>query len=398
MTHAHTVTVPGAAAAWADAVRAWGRMPLAKVLEPAARLADEGVPIAPVTAHAWDRQTPLLRERASAEMLIREGLEFDSDADGDFEDRADESRAAAVPVGDRCLRADRFRAPRCGEVFRNPGLARTLRRLGALGARAGFYTGDVAEAIVEAVRARGGVMSLDDLASHHSEFVRPISTVYRGARVWECPPNGQGLAALLALNILQAAEPDSAAFATRSPADRAHVMIECMRLAFADCRWYIADPRHAEVPVENMLRPEYAASRAALIDRTRAAADVATGAPIASSDTVSFQVVDAEGNACAFINSNYAGFGSGAPAAGWLSPTRSNALAIMLGRHLPPWMGLHPPEPRRQLFTTTRPPKCARSWQATLSHHHPRNDYHRRPGSSCHRPHPHISSRLQFAN
>ena len=167
--HAHTVTVPGACAGWCDLVERHGRLAMSRILAPAIRLAVEGFPVAPITAHFWERGV----ERQLCNALG--GLELTIDG----------------------------RAPRAGEIFRNPGLARTLQIV-AEGGKAAFYQGEIARDIAVAVRASGGVLDEQDLAEHRSTWEAPISTTYRGIRLWECPPNGQGLTALLALNILEA--------------------------------------------------------------------------------------------------------------------------------------------------------------------------------------------------
>jgi gamma-glutamyltranspeptidase/glutathione hydrolase len=220
-------------------------------------------------------------------------------------------------------------------VFRNPGLGRTLRAV-ADGGKDAFYQGEIAEAIVAVLQESGGMMSLDDLAAHTSTWDTPISTLYRGYRVWECPPNGQGLAALLALNLLEGFDlTEYDALST----ERLHWMIEAMRLAFADTRWYVADPAFNPSPVSELLSKDYAASRRALIHPTRATLDQIRGTPTSSSDTVYLSVVDGAGNACSFINSNYMGFGTGIVPKGWgftlqnrghnfsLDPQHPNALA-----------------------------------------------------------------------
>jgi gamma-glutamyltranspeptidase/glutathione hydrolase len=230
------------------------------------------------------------------------------------------------------------RGPRPGEIFRNPGLAETFRTIAKGGAKA-FYEGDIAEAIAKLVQTHGGTLCEDDLAQHASSWDQPISTVYRGLRLWECPPNGQGLAALLALNILR-----GTSVGDQDPlgAQRFHLMIEAMRLAFEDARWYVADPDHAttpRIPLEELLSDAYANTRRKLIDPGRAHPDPKRGAPIASSDTVYMCCVDADGNACSFINSNYMAFGSGLSPEGFgftlqnraqqmsLDPTHPNAVA-----------------------------------------------------------------------
>ncbi|MDE3090849.1 MAG: gamma-glutamyltransferase, partial [Chloroflexota bacterium] len=299
--HAHTITVPGACAGWCDLIAQHGTLPMRDLLAPAIRLAEDGFPVAPVTAYFWQR-----------------GAE----------------RQLKSPLGGRALTID-GRGPNAGEIFRNPGLARTFRAV-AEGGKEAYYKGDIAQAIARAVQQAGGVMTAHDLAAHESTWDEPISTTYRGVRVWECPPNGQGLAALIALNVLE--EFDLAECAPLS-AERLHLLIEAMRAAFADTSWYVADPESCDVPVAGLLSKRYAAERRALIDPKKATPTVQRGAPIAGSDTVYFCVVDGKGNACSFINSNYMGFGTGIVPEGCgftlqnrghnfsLDPTHPNALA-----------------------------------------------------------------------
>ena len=271
------------------------------ILSPAIRLAEEGFPVAPITAYFWQR---------GAERQLKQA------------------------PGGRELTID-GRAPRAGEIFRNPGLARTLRAV-AEGGKAAFYQGRIAEAIAVTVQRAGGCLTIEDLASHHSTWDEPISTTYRGLRIWECPPNGQGLAALLALNVLEGF--DLAGLDPLSP-ERLHLELEAMRLAFADARWYVADPQFTNPPTYRLLSKAYAAERRKLINPGRATLDQRRGSPVAGSDTVYFSVVDGEGNACSFINSNYMGFGTGIVPPGWgfslqnrghnfsLDPAHPNALA-----------------------------------------------------------------------
>jgi gamma-glutamyltranspeptidase/glutathione hydrolase len=152
------------------------------------------------------------------------------------------------------------------------------------------------------------VLAKEDLAAHESTWEVPISTVYRNVRVWECPPNGQGLAALLALNVLEGFD-----LAHQDPMgiERWHAMIEAMRIAFADTNWYVADPAFCHIPLDGLLSKSYARERRAIMDPRRATLDTRHGTPVAASDTVYFCVVDGAGNACSFINSNYNGFGTG---------------------------------------------------------------------------------------
>jgi gamma-glutamyltranspeptidase/glutathione hydrolase len=276
---AHTVTVPGACAGWQDTLERHGRLSLAEVLAPAIELAEEGYPVAPMTAGIWKGAvTRQLGTNPGGQELLIDG-----------------------------------RAPLAGEIFRNPGLARTFRQVAQGGADA-FYRGEIASAIAAVVQEFGGVLQEPDLAAHRSEWVQPISTEYRDHRVWECPPNGQGLAALLALNLVRGF--DASESAPLGP-DRLHLLIECMRLAFADTQHYVCDPAFAEIPIDELLSESYAADRRKSIDRRRAHPDASYGVPFASSDTVQLACVDADGNACSFINSNYLGFGTGLVPPGW---------------------------------------------------------------------------------
>jgi len=270
--HAHNITVPGACAGWCDLIERHGSLEMEDILAPAVRAAEEGFPVAPITAYYW--------------------------AGG-----AKRQLGSALGGGQLLLDG---RAPKAGDIFRNPGLARTFRAIAA-GGKAAFYRGDIATRIAAAVQASGGVLTAEDLAAHHSTWDEPISTAYRGLRLWECPPNGQGIVALLALNLLSRFD---------LPADalgpgRLHLLIEALRLAFADARRYVADPTKADVPTRALLDPDYAAERARGIDLRKANPEASPGSMKAGPDTVYFSVVDGSGNACSFINSNYMGFGTG---------------------------------------------------------------------------------------
>ena len=265
----HAITVPGAAGGWCDTVQRWGRLPLSEVLAPA--IAEGGFAVAPITAESWSRQETLLRRHRGGRQLLT--------ADG--------------------------RAPRAGEIFRNPNLAKTFRLLADGGADA-FYRGPIADAVIALTKECGGFHTHEDLANHRSTFPTPVSVSYRGVNVYELPPNGQGITALIALNLLKQFQSKY----EHSSAQHLHLIIECLRLAFADTRRFVADPDHVHVPVEQLLSDEYAARRAKLINLERATIDQIEGTPFATSNTVSFCVVDESGNACSFINSNYQGFGS----------------------------------------------------------------------------------------
>jgi gamma-glutamyltranspeptidase/glutathione hydrolase len=299
--HPYTITVPGACSGWCGLVEWHGRLEMAAVLAPAIRLASEGFPVAPITAYAWGR--------------------------------AAKRQLATAPNGQE-LTID-GRGPQAGEIFRNPGLARTLRAV-AEGGVAAFYQGEIAEAISAVVQGAGGCLTVEDLAAHTATWEDPISTTYRNYRVWECPPNGQGLTALVALNILEGF--DVPALPSLS-AERLHLQIEALRLAFADTRWYVSDPAFSDIPLQALLSKAYAASRRKRIDPHRATLDHIHGTPVSASDTVYLTVVDGQGNACSFINSNYMGFGTGIVPEGWgftlqnrghnfnLDPGHPNALA-----------------------------------------------------------------------
>jgi gamma-glutamyltranspeptidase/glutathione hydrolase len=306
-THAHTVTVPGAVSSWFEVVDALGSgvVSMSTILARAVELAERGFPVSPVTAAYWAEGVPLLRR--------------------------------ASPDGCELLTAGG--APREGTLFRRPQLAAVLRAI-AEGGPGEFYTGEIAEAIVDAVKGAGGCMSLSDLASHRGTFTEAISVDYWGVRVWEHPPNGGGLTALLALNILRVLEeqgrippwprrrrvapwedhePDAEP-AGAGPAEElslecelalVHAQIEALRLAYADTAFYVGDPHAQQVPVRELLSQSYAERRAALFRPERALADVPRGAPREESCTVSWQVVDPAGNAVSAVQSNYLGFGTG---------------------------------------------------------------------------------------
>lgn len=277
MYHGHTVTVPGAPAAWCDTVSRFGKLPISDVVAPAIRIAEEGFPVSPMTAIWWagGAEKQLKHTRHGAELLT-----------------------------------DKGNAPAAGEVFRNRNLANSLGMLASEGS-APFYTGRIADRIVDAVAEAGGILSRDDLASHHSVWVDPISIEYRGIRVFECPPNGQGLAALIALGVMRHAsiQPEDLPEAARY-----HLMIEAMRIGFADAGRYAADPEFGDAPIDSLLAESYTRSRFEEISPSRRLPAVLPGQfelPDPGDDTVYLCVVDAEGNGCSFINSNYMGFGTG---------------------------------------------------------------------------------------
>lgn len=279
----YAVTVPGTVAGW-DALRErFGTLRFRQLLEPAIRTAEEGFPLMEVTARLW----------AGSEAWLR-----------------------GIPEAAKTYLIN-GRAPAAGEVFRNPALAATLRGIAERG-RAGFYDGPVAEGILSASREAGGTMTAEDLTAFRAEWVDPVSIVYRGWRVYEIPPNTQGIAALMMLNLM---EPyplkEWGLHSTRAM----HVMIEAKKLAYADMVAAVGDPRFFDVPVMAMLDPARAARRANLIDPAKAAAKVDPDklpgvTDSKGSDTIYLSVADRHGNVVSLIQSNYMGFGSGVMPAG----------------------------------------------------------------------------------
>jgi len=263
-----SATVPGAVRAWQDLSDGHGRLPLGEVLAPAIRAAEQGFPVSELVAHYWWG-------------LHRMG-KLQNDA----------ARSAFAPGG---------HSPRAGEWLRLPELGRSLAEIAESGADA-FYEGRIAAQIVATSEAEGGCFAKEDLAEHRSTWVEPIRTSYRGTEVAEIPPNGQGLAALVALNLLECFDPEPLTSALEW-----HRRIEAVKLAFADRNAYIADPEHADVPVAELLSKDYAKRRAREIG-TRA---IPRAQPGLRGDTVYLCTADEEGNQVSFIQSLFTGFGSG---------------------------------------------------------------------------------------
>ena len=261
-------TVPGCVSGWEMLSGRFGRLDLARCLQPAIDYAETGFPLSPIVARDFARAFP------------NEELEPVYFRDG--------------------------RAPVFGEVFRNPELARSYRLIAEDGAAA-FYEGDIAAAIVAKSDALGGFIELRDFADHTAEWIAPVSTHYRGVDVWELPPNGQGIAALQMLNLLEhfdfdGVEPNSA--------EHLHLVIEAKKLAYEDRARYYADPAFAEIPVEWLISKDYAAERVKLIDPDRASPLRGPGTPRLDSDTVYLTAADADGNMISLIQSIYDSFGS----------------------------------------------------------------------------------------
>jgi gamma-glutamyltranspeptidase/glutathione hydrolase len=266
------VTVPGAFDGWVTLLEKHGTMKLADLLAPAIEYAEHGFPVMEKTAADWEPEIPRLKLTAAA------------------------ASTYVVNGG----------APKPGALFAQKNLARTFRTL-ARGGRDAFYRGDIARAIVDYCRKNGGFLSMEDFASQKSEWVEPISTTYRGHTLYELPPNGQGLTALLLVNILEGI--DLVAMRTQ-PGRYYHTLIEATKIAFADRNRYIADPAFAKVPVNELLSKDYAVSRRALIDPQKAIDPPTYGDTRIGSDTTYFTVVDKDRNAVSFINSIFSAFGS----------------------------------------------------------------------------------------
>jgi gamma-glutamyltranspeptidase/glutathione hydrolase len=269
----HSVTVPGAVSGWIRLHERFGRTPLDTVLAAAIAHAEQGFPVSEWTSLEWRGSVPQLQSDPS-------------------------SSAAYLPDG---------RAPECGEIFRNEDLARSLKAIARDGADA-FYRGGIAKAIAGCSASRRGLLAASDLAEYQAEWVAPITTHYRGWDVYEIPPNSQGIAALVMLNIL---EGFGIRELGRGTADTLHLLIEAKKLAYADMQRYVGDPRRSHVPVEAMLSKAYARERGQLIDPGRAARAVSAGSlPTHGGDTTYLAAVDGAGNIVSLIQSNFANFGS----------------------------------------------------------------------------------------
>jgi gamma-glutamyltranspeptidase / glutathione hydrolase len=298
----HSVTVPGCVNGWANLHKKFGRLPWNELFQPAIYYATNGFPVTELIAETW---------RGSMAKLS---------ADWRW-------RSLFLPGGN---------APKTGQVFRNPDLAKALQLVAQGGADA-FYRGPIAKAILETSQILEGSLQATDLSEFQSEWVDPISTDYRGWKVYELPPNGQGMAALEMLNVMEQFPMDKQG--ARS-AEAYHLKIEAMKLAYQDLQQFLGDPRFAQVPVAGLLSKNYAAERARLIDPDRASCDVKPGTPVTGEgDTIYLSVVDQQGNIVSLIQSIYLTFGSGVVVNGMgfhlhnrgglfvLNPEHPNALA-----------------------------------------------------------------------
>ena len=263
------VSVPGCVDGWFELHTKFGKLPMTEVLAPAIRYAREGFPVSELIAYYWQRSEALRKYPGFEETFLRNG-----------------------------------KAPAKGEIFKNPMLADTLEKIAA-GGRDVFYKGNVARTIDAFMKRHGGFLSYDDLAEHTSEWVEPVSTNYRGYEVWELPPNGQGIAALQMLNILEGYDLAKLGYGS---VEHVHALIEAKKLAFEDRARFYADPSFREIPVARLISKEYARARRALVGER--AADRYDAGPI-EGDTIYLTVADEQRNMVSLIQSNYRGMGSG---------------------------------------------------------------------------------------
>jgi gamma-glutamyltranspeptidase/glutathione hydrolase len=268
-----TVTVPGALAGWDELLKKYGTISLAQALAPAIRYAEEGYPVTPIISSDW----------TGAEEI----LALDSSA-----------KATFMPSG---------HAPVPGEWFRNPDYARTLREVASGGVKV-MYGGALGERIVKRVQELGGFLTLEDLKANKPTWVTPISVVFKGYRIWELPPNNQGIATLEMLKIL---EPYDLKAMGLNSAPYLHHLVEAKKLAYADLARYVGDADHLDMPPERMLSDTFIAERRSHLDEAHAAARVDPGPAMTASETIYLTTADSAGNMVSFINSLYSEFGSG---------------------------------------------------------------------------------------
>lgn len=285
-----SVTVPGALHLWCHLVEKHGVLEMKDILTSAIHYARNGFPVSPIIAQEWKGIIGVLKNDAAREIFAPNG-----------------------------------KVPTMGQIMKNPDLAITFERVASEGSAA-FYSGEIAESIVDTVQEHGGFLTLEDMNSHKTTLTEPISISYRGIEVYEHPPNGQGFAALSMLNIMENFD-----FSKLAPlsTERYHLMIESKKLAYADLHQHNADPDFYEVPLKELLSKSYAKNRAKMIDRNRAMNVYAPGLSLGR-DTVYFATADGEGNAVSFINSLYMGIGSGlvVPGTGIKLQNRGNLFSL----------------------------------------------------------------------
>ncbi|MFY9153975.1 MAG: gamma-glutamyltransferase [Prolixibacteraceae bacterium] len=267
-----SVSVPGCVDGWFELNKKFGRLPMKEILKPAIKYATEGFPLTEVIAYYWKSNSKALENYSGFKEIF-------------------------MPGG---------KAPEKGEVFKNPFLAATLTKISE-GGRDVFYKGEIAQKIVDYVRNEGGFLSMRDFGDHHSDWIEPVSTNYRGYDVWELPPNGQGIAVLQILNVLENYDIKSMGYGS---AEYVHTFVEAKKLAFEDRAKFYADPEFNKLPVEGLISKEYAKERKKLINPDRAAKIYPAGNP-EHGNTIYLTTADQEGNMVSLIQSNYRGMGSG---------------------------------------------------------------------------------------
>jgi gamma-glutamyltranspeptidase / glutathione hydrolase len=298
----YSVTVPGVVAGWDAMLARFGTKPFSELLAPAVYYAENGFPVSERIAAGWSNSVKMHSEH---------------------------------PNSRKTYLIDGVRAPKAGEVFRNPDLAGSLRLIAANG-RDGFYRGTTADAILTISREQGGTFTAADLSEFQAEWVTPVKTAYRGWTVYEIGPSTQGVAALMMLNLMEQYPLGEYGFHS---ANALHVMIESKKLAYADMLRYVGDPRFGQMPVEALLSKPRAAERAKLIKPSMAACHVEPGTldgvtNSEGSDTISMSVIDKDGNIVSLIQSNYSGFGSGMvpPGVGFMLHNRGGLFSLEKGQ------------------------------------------------------------------
>lgn len=290
------VSVPGTVDGWFMLHDRFGKLPMKQLLQPTIDYAEKGFPVSQLIAYYWNRSVPILSEFPGfAEQFTIDG-----------------------------------RAPKAGEIWRNPNLANTLKAI-AKGGRESFYEGELARTMADYMQANGGFLSYQDLASHQGEWVDPVSTNYRGYDVWELPPNGQGIAALQILNIMEQHDLSSM---SHDSAEYVHLFTEAKKVVFEDRAKYYADPAFNQLPVAELISKDYARKRAQLIDLERAGKHYPAGNPaLEQGDTIYLTTADKDGNMVSLIQSNYRGMGSGMtpPGMGFIFQDRGEMFSLEAG-------------------------------------------------------------------
>ena len=290
------VSVPGAVDGWFMLHSRFGKLPIKQVLQPAIDYANKGFPVSQLIAYYWNRSVPILSPWPG----FKEQFTFDG------------------------------KAPKHGEIWKNPNLANTLTAI-AEGGRDAFYKGAIAKTIADYMQENGGFLSYEDMAEHTSNWIEPVSSNYRGYDVWELPPNGQGIAALQILNILE--QFDVKKMGRDSP-EFVHLFTEAKKIVFEDRAKYYADPEFNQIPVSTLISKSYAKKRAKLIDMNKAAKEIAAGSNLLKDgDTIYLTTADADGNMVSLIQSNYRGMGSGMtpPGLGFILQDRGEMFSLEEG-------------------------------------------------------------------